>query len=251
MVSPIPPLPLENDLMQTHGLRARSGRVTLLNVVVIAAVTATVVAAPMLLGVVRGADTPRSADLGAPKVSATPPVGRAYAVLAGGCFWAMQEEFQKLKGVDKVVAGYAGGSVPNPSYERVCTGVTGHAESVEITFDPKVISYTDLLRIYFTDIDPTTLNRQGPDDGTQYRSAIFYRDAAQRNTAIGVVKEITEEKIYGAPIVTQVKPFTKFYPAENYHQKYCEHNSDNSYCANVVTEEVDRFVKMNKARLKP
>lgn len=178
------------------------------------------------------------------------PAGREIATLAGGCFWAMQTEFESLKGVDKVVAGYAGGSVPNPSYEQVCSETTGHAETVQIVYNPAVISYADLLRIYFTDIDPTTLNRQGNDTGTSYRSMIFYHNAKQRETAEKIIQEITAKKIYHDPIVTEVTPYRSFYTAEAYHQDYYVHNPDEPYCANVVAHEVQRFRKMNRARLK-
>jgi peptide-methionine (S)-S-oxide reductase len=178
------------------------------------------------------------------------PAGRQVATFAGGCFWAMQTEFKQLRGVDSVVAGYAGGNVPHPSYEVVCSGMTGHAETVQIIFDPKVITYTDLLRIFFTDIDPTTLNQQGNDSGTQYRSVIFYHDVAQRDAARKVIKEITAKKLYPDPIVTEVVPYKNFYAAEDYHQDYCTHNPGQPYCANVVASEVQRFVKMNRERLK-
>jgi len=162
----------------------------------------------------------------------------------------MQTEFEQLRGVDTVVAGYAGGSVTRPSYEQVCTGATGHAETVQIIFDPKVISYTDLVRIFLTDIDPTTLNRQGNDGGTQYRSAIFYHSAAQRQTAEKVIASITKEKLYPDSIVTEVVPYRNFYAAEAYHQDYFAHNPNQPYCAAVVAPEVRRFQQMNRARLK-
>jgi peptide-methionine (S)-S-oxide reductase len=179
------------------------------------------------------------------------PAGREIATLAGGCFWALQTEFKMLRGVDTVVAGYAGGTVARPSYEQVCTGMTGHAETVQVTFNPRVISYADLLRIYFTDIDPTTLNRQGNDEGAQYRSAIFYHSAAQRDAAEKAIQQITKERIYRDPIVTEVAPYTNFYAAEPYHQDYCTHNPNQGYCAAVVAAEVSRFQRINGGRLKP
>ncbi len=189
----------------------------------------------------------------APTAAIPQPIakGDRTATFAGGCFWAMQTAFQQLKGVKSVVAGYSGGSVAQPSYEQVCLGNTGHAESIEIVFDPKVISYTELLRIFLTDIDPTTLNRQGPDAGTQYRSAIFYHDAAQKEAAQKVIQEITAKKLYANPIVTEVTAYQKFYPAEKYHQDYCDKNPLQPYCVSVVGPEVRRFQKMNRDRLQP
>ncbi|CAM9918860.1 unnamed protein product, partial [Phaeothamnion confervicola] len=174
----------------------------------------------------------------------------ATATLAGGCFWAMQSEFQKLKGVHQVQAGYSGGSVPNPTYDDVCTGRTGHAESIEIKFDPKQISYAELVRIFLTDIDPTTLDRQGPDRGTQYRSAIFFHDPQQEADAKKVIADLTASKVYSAPIVTEVVPYKAFYAAEDYHQNYFENNPNQPYCASVVGPEVHRFMELNKAKLK-
>jgi len=179
------------------------------------------------------------------------PKGRQVATLAGGCFWALQSEFEELRGVDRVVAGYAGGKTRNPTYEDVCTGMTGHAESIQITFDPKKVSYTDLLRIFLTDIDPTTKDRQGNDAGTQYRSVIFYHDAAQQAAARQAIERITASRLYSDPIVTEVVPFSGFYPAEAYHQDYFAHNPQQPYCAQVVAPEVSRFRKLNSARLKP
>lgn len=187
--------------------------------------------------------------VGTPTPLKAPP-GREVATLAGGCFWAMQTEFERLKGVDKVVAGYAGGTVANPSYEQVCSESTGHAETIQITFDPAVLSYTDLLRIYFTDIDPTTLNRQGPDSGDNYRSAVFYHSARQRDAAEQVIREITARRLYKDPIVTEVVPYKSFYRAEDYHQDYYVHNPDQPYCREVVSHELSRFRQMNAARLK-
>ena len=140
------------------------------------------------------------------------------ATLGGGCFWCTEAVFDELNGVVKVESGYSGGDVANPTYEQVCTGRTGHAETVQVVFNPGVISYEDILRIFFTTHDPTTLNRQGNDLGTQYRSVIFYHDEAQKRTAERIIKEITEKKIWDDPIVTQVSPFQSFYRAEEYHQ---------------------------------
>lgn len=181
------------------------------------------------------------------------PEAKGYqtATFAGGCFWARQTEFAQLKGVKSVIAGYSGGTVAEPTYEQVCTGATGHAEAIQIVFDPTVISYADLVRIFLADIDPTTLNRQGPDEGTQYRSAIFYHDEAQRTTTQKIVQEFTEKKVYPNPIVTEVVSYKKFYPAEDYHQDYYLTHPTQPYCATVVAHEVQRFQEMNRDRLKP
>ena len=143
------------------------------------------------------------------------PQGKDIATFAGGCFWCTEAIFRDLKGVDKVVSGYAGGRIPNPTYAQVCGGTTGHAEALQITFDPSVISYSDLLRIFFTTHDPTTLNRQGADSGTQYRSAVFTHNDAQKQAAQEVIQEITAKKVWNNPIVTEVTPFTNFYAAED------------------------------------
>jgi peptide-methionine (S)-S-oxide reductase len=169
------------------------------------------------------------------------PQGKEVATIAGGCFWCVEAVFTELKGVDKVVSGYSGGKVANPSYEAVCSGTTDHAEAVQITFDPKVIAYRDLLRIFFTTHDPTTLNRQGHDAGTQYRSAIFYHSPEQRKVADEVIKEITTEKLYKDPIVTEVTPFKNFYAAETYHQDYYAQNPNQGYCMVVIAPKVRKF----------
>ncbi|MBI3173693.1 MAG: peptide-methionine (S)-S-oxide reductase MsrA [Chloroflexi bacterium] len=165
------------------------------------------------------------------------------ATLAGGCFWCLEAVFDELKGVTSVESGYAGGHVPNPSYQAVCTGMTGHAEVVQVTFDPSVISYEDLLRVFFTIHDPTTLNRQGADVGTQYRSAIFTHDDTQRAAAEAVIREISESKLWPNPIVTEVKPLDKFYVAENYHQEYFVNNPNQPYCRVVIEPKVAKFRK--------
>ena len=163
------------------------------------------------------------------------------AVLAGGCFWCLEAVFDQVTGVTDVVSGYSGGRRANPSYELVCTGITGHAEAVQVTFDPAVISYADLLHIFFTIHDPTTLNRQGADVGTQYRSAIFYTTPAQQETAAAVIKELTDAALWTNPIVTQVVPLQAFYPAEDYHQEYFARNPDKGYCRAVVAPKVAKF----------
>jgi peptide-methionine (S)-S-oxide reductase len=160
------------------------------------------------------------------------------ATLAGGCFWCLEAAFGQLHGVERVVSGYAGGGVPDPTYEQVCTGTTGHAEVVQIHFDPAMISYRQLLDVFFTIHDPTTLNRQGPDEGTQYRSAIFYHSAEQRETAARTMEELGAAKVWDQPIVTELVPLETFYPAEGYHQGYFGRNASQPYCAAVVAPKV-------------
>ena len=172
------------------------------------------------------------------------------AVLAGGCFWCLEAIFEDLKGVEHVTSGFSGGTVPDPSYELVCSGSTGHAESVQIMFDPSVISYHDLLQIFFAFHDPTTLNRQGADVGTQYRSAIFYTSPEQEKTAHAVIADLTKEKLFDHPIVTQVVPFKAFYSAEKYHQEYYKKNSGQPYCQFVISPKVAKLKKLYAARLK-
>ncbi len=179
-----------------------------------------------------------------------PSQGKQIATLAGGCFWCTEAIFDQLKGVESVESGYSGGSVPEPSYKLVCTGTTGHAEAVQITFDPKVISFKDLLRIFFTVHDPTTLNRQGADVGTQYRSAIFYHDDEQKRDAEAVIKEIEAAKIWNGPIVTEVTPYKNFYQAENYHQEYYANNPNQGYCRVVIAPKVTKFREHYRERLK-
>src|SRR3990170_3140673 len=166
------------------------------------------------------------------------------ATLAGGCFWCLEAVFNDLQGVESVVSGYSGGHVPHPTYEQVCDDTTGHAEVVQIPFDPAVISYRDLLQVFFTVHDPTTLNRQGPDAGTQYRSP------DQKATAEEVMRELTEAGVWSDPIVTEVRPFEVFYPAEDYHQRYFERNPNQPYCRMVVAPKVAKFRKQYLSRLK-
>ena len=165
------------------------------------------------------------------------------AVLGGGCFWCFDAIFSKLRGVEKLESGYSGGTVPEPTYEDVCTGETGHAESVKITFNPKVISYRQLIEIFFTVHDPTTPNRQGADVGSQYRSVIFYRDQTQKSTAESVMREVEAEGIWGAPIVTELTPLVAFYKAEDYHQDFYEKNPRQGYCMVVIAPKVLKFRK--------
>ena len=172
------------------------------------------------------------------------------ATLAGGCFWCLEAVFEQLKGVEKVVSGYAGGKVVNPSYRDVCTGGTGHAEVVQVTYDPGQISYHDLLGVFFSIHDPTSLNRQGADVGTQYRSAIFYHDEAQKAAAEAMMRDLTAEKLWHNPIVTEIVAYTKFYPAENYHQEYFRNNTYQPYCQAVIAPKVAKFRKQYLERLK-
>ena len=178
------------------------------------------------------------------------PQGKDIATFAGGCFWCTEAIFRDLKGVDKVVSGYTGGKIPNPTYAQVCGGSTGHAEALQITFDPSVISYSDLLRIFFTTHDPTTLNRQGADSGTQYRSGVFTHNDAQKQAAQEVIKEITAKHIWNNPIVTEVTPFTNFYAAEEYHQDYYAQNPNQGYCRVVIEPKVTKFREHYRALLK-
>ena len=165
------------------------------------------------------------------------------ATLAGGCFWCTEAVFAPLAGVEKVVSGYLGGSAPNPSYEAVCTGQTGHAEAVQITFDSEVIGYRELLEIFFATHDPTTLNRQGHDVGTQYRSAIFFHSPAQQAAAADVIEELEESKAWLNKIVTQVVPAPTFYPAEDYHQNYYNNNPTASYCSFVIRPKLKKVLE--------
>jgi peptide-methionine (S)-S-oxide reductase len=170
--------------------------------------------------------------------------------LAGGCFWCLEAVFERLKGVERVVSGYSGGDVPRPTYEQVSTGTTGHAECVQVTFDPAVLPYRDLLHIFFAFHDPTTMNRQGPDEGTQYRSAIFWHDPGQQAAARQVIAELTKGGVFDAPIVTEVTRFTVFYPAESYHQGYYDQNQAQPYCRVVISPKVAKLRRLYADRLK-
>ena len=172
------------------------------------------------------------------------------ATFATGCFWCTEAKFQQLKGVEKVVSGFSGGHVANPSYEQVCTGTTGHAEACNIIYDPSKISYDELIAAFFVAHDPTQLNRQGNDVGTQYRSAIFYHNASQKQKAQYYISKLNTEKAYKSPIVTQVVPYKAFYKAENYHQNYFNQNGDQPYCKYVIQPELEKFKKVFKDKLK-
>lgn len=163
------------------------------------------------------------------------------ATFAGGCFWCLEAIYERLRGVEQVVSGYTGGARPDPTYEQVCSGATGHAEAVQVTFDPSVISYRDLVSLFFAFHDPTTRDRQGPDIGTQYRSAIFTASDAQAATARAVIAELEGEGVFGRPIVTEVSPLTVFYPGEAYHQQYFRRNPDKGYCQAMIAPKVSKL----------
>ena len=163
------------------------------------------------------------------------------ATLGGGCFWCLEAVFQEVEGVRQVVSGYAGGHVDNPTYQQVCLELTGHAEVVQITFDPQIVSFGQLLEIFFTIHDPTTLNRQGADQGSQYRSAIYYHSEEQRDVANATIKRLTRDGVWAQPIVTEVAPLAKFYPAEGYHQNYYRNNPVQPYCLMVVRPKVAKY----------
>ncbi len=172
------------------------------------------------------------------------------ATLAGGCFWCLEAVFDDLQGVTDVVSGYMGGAAPNPSYEAVCGGRTGHAEVVQVKFDPEVLSFRDLLEVFFVIHDPTTLNRQGADAGTQYRSAIFCHTAEQAATAREVIASLNGAELWNSPIVTEVVDASEFYPAEDYHQEYFKRNPYQGYCMAVVSPKVSKFRQKFASRLK-
>jgi len=176
--------------------------------------------------------------------------GTQIATLAGGCYWCLEAVFVELKGVQKVESGYSGGSLAEPTYRQVCDQETGHAEVIQVTFDPQVISYADLLNVFFSVHDPTTLNRQGGDVGTQYRSAIFHHSPDQENVARKTIAKFDQQKIWESPIVTQVVAFEKFYKAENYHQNYFANNSNQPYCGIVIAPKVTKFRKQFINKLK-
>lgn len=176
--------------------------------------------------------------------------GKEVATLGGGCFWCLEAVLDELVGVERVASGYSGGTVPNPSYKQICTGTTGHAEVVQLTFDPQVISFQEILTVFFSIHDPTTLNRQGADVGTQYRSAIFYHSPQQKAAAERVIEEITELGLWKAPIVTEVTPFEAFYKAEDYHQEYYKYNRAAPYCQMVIAPKLAKFREQWGAKLK-
>lgn len=172
------------------------------------------------------------------------------ATLAGGCFWCTEAIFKRLKGVADVISGYAGGGRENPTYEKVSTGATGHAEAIQLDFDPSVISYEKLIEIFFNLHDPTTLNRQGADSGPQYRSAIFYHNEAQKETALKVRDEIAESGLYSDPIITEIVPFENFYTAEEYHQNFYDNNKTQGYCDYVISPKIKKLLQEYRANVK-
>ena len=180
----------------------------------------------------------------------TSPQGKEVVTLGGGCFWCIEAIFEELNGVEQVESGYSGGWVDDPTYEQVCTGTTGHAEVVQVTFDPKTISLKEILEVFFTVHDPTTLNRQGADIGTQYRSAIFCRSEEQKTIAEQVIREIQKAKLWKAPIVTKLVPFKAFYKAEDYHQEYYKKNPGQAYCRIVIAPKIKKFREHYKDKLK-
>lgn len=177
------------------------------------------------------------------------PAGTELATFGSGCFWCTEAVFQDLKGVESVTSGYSGGKVINPSYEAICTGRTGHAEVVQIRFDPKVISYAELLEVFWRSHDPTTLNRQGMDHGTQYRSVIFHHSDRQRKLAEFYLRKIDEAGVYPSPLVTQVVPFEAFYPAEEYHQDFFSANPRQPYCRNVIAPKMEKLREIFRDKL--
>ena len=176
--------------------------------------------------------------------------GSKLATLGGGCFWCLEAVYNQVKGVESVESGYMGGGRPNPTYEAVCTGTTGYAEIIQIRFDPKIISFRELLEIFFGIHDPTTLNRQGNDAGTQYRSAIFYHSPEQKATANEVIKKLMDDKLFDSPIVTEVVPASTFYIAENYHQEYFVQNPSQPYCAYLISPKIAKFRQQFAGKLK-
>jgi len=176
--------------------------------------------------------------------------GMEIATFAGGCFWCTEAVFLDIKGVEKVVSGYIGGSTKNPTYKDICTGTTGHAEAIQITFNPAEVAYEDLLEIFFATHDPTTLNRQGADVGTQYRSEVFYHSLAQKEKAENYISLIEKEKLYDKKVVTKVSSATLFYPAEEYHQNYYNQNSSQGYCQMVIAPKLEKLRKYYKSKLK-
>lgn len=170
--------------------------------------------------------------------------------LGGGCFWCTEAVYLELKGVEKVEPGYSGGHVKNPTYKEVCSETTGHAEVVQITYNPNEVDFTDILEVFFATHDPTTLNRQGNDVGTQYRSAIFYETEKQKQTALEIIKKLNNENVFGKPIVTEVTAFTNFYRAEDYHINYFARNKNQGYCQFIIAPKMEKFRKVFKNRLK-
>jgi peptide-methionine (S)-S-oxide reductase len=173
-----------------------------------------------------------------------------FATLANGCFWCTEAIFSRVKGIKSIIPGYSGGKTSNPSYQQVCTGITGHAEAIQIEYDPKIISFEKILDIFWHTHDPTTLNRQGNDVGTQYRSAIFYHDENQKNIAERIKKELEKQGVFKNPIVTEIIPFSDFFPAENYHKAYYENNRNAPYCSFVIDPKVQKLLQKYRDDIK-
>lgn len=182
--------------------------------------------------------------------SKSKPANMEIATLGGGCFWCTEAIYKELKGVFSVTSGYSGGDVVNPSYREVCTGRTGHAEVIEIEFDPAVISFSDLLEVFFATHDPTTLNRQGGDVGTQYRSVIFYHNREQKETAESIIDRLNHDQVFGKPVITEVTEWKNFFAAEDYHQDYFENNPEQSYCQAVIVPKINKFKTIFREHLK-
>lgn len=174
----------------------------------------------------------------------------AKATLGSGCFWCTEAVFKRIRGVSELKSGYTGGKIKNPTYREVCSGLTGHAEAIQLTYDPAVVSYEDLLAVFFYTHDPTTLNRQGNDAGTQYRSAIFFHDEIQATLAQAFIQKLTDERVYDSAIVTEVRPLTVFYEAELYHQDYYDRNTDQAYCSFVISPKLEKLRKRFSGLLK-
>lgn len=177
-------------------------------------------------------------------------LNRETATFGAGCFWCVEAVFERLEGVEKVISGYSGGEIPNPTYDQICSGNTGHAEVCQIIYDPQKISFTELLEVFWSTHDPTTLNRQGNDVGTQYRSVIFYHNEDQKIIAEEYKKKLTDAKIFDSQIVTEITQLTKFYEAENYHQDYYNNNKSQPYCSFVITPKIEKFKKVFGSKLK-
>jgi peptide-methionine (S)-S-oxide reductase len=185
------------------------------------------------------------------QLALTSDAATAQATFGGGCFWCTEAVFQQLQGVRSVVSGYSGGHVKNPTYQEVCNGDTGHAEAIQVTYDPNLVSYEDLLEVFWKTHDPTTPNQQGADFGPQYRSVIFYHDDQQRRLAKEYKQKLDTAGVFAAPIVTEISPFSEFYPAEDYHQRYFERNPNQMYCRVVIGPKLEKFQKVFKDKLKP
>lgn len=197
------------------------------------------------------ADTFPTPDPGERPAGAAPPGGGQLATFGSGCFWCTEAVFQQLKGVSKVVSGYSGGTVKNPTYEQVCSETTGHAEVIQVTYDPAVVSYGELLEVFWRTHDPTTRNRQGHDVGARYRSVVFYHDEQQRNLAERYKQRIDEAGVFPRPLVTEIAPFTEFFPAEGYHQNFFADNPRQPYCQAVIGPKLEKMRKVFAEKLKP